>query len=303
MQIKEKNSFTLIEVIVASVIVGIGVVFLSGVIVTGKVMLKQAQNKAAAMNRAHLELDRWTALSYGSLDADQGNHPDSRTVSHGKLLEWDVIITQRNMSVDSAGPPVTRQIPYQEVEVNVEYDEDTLMRDPVRKQVRLTGFVPYPSLHIDSVEISQQGDRAPFGIYECVNDIRCSLPPGAQPWALAEEVRYLTDKDVIITYNIALDIVSGVGLVVTDALRSRVFIVDVTGGRPPRNTWTWYPIIAETPIMSQVSINGRLNVANIMRAGQTYLIGVEWSNRSVGGFGDIRVRRANLIIQASEPVN
>ena len=304
---KEKASFTLIELIVAAVILGIGAAFLSGVIVTGKILLKQAQNKAAAMSRATLELDRWTAMSYEGLSNNQGVHSGNELTSHGKTLNWDVTIT----ALDMGDVTSTRIVPYQEIVANVTYREDTLIQRDVEKSVSVTSLIAYPFEHVGIYEINipNGADEVDIG-YTCVNADSCSVEGiNAPPFSLSVAVQYRTNKAIILGYNIAIDIINtGIppnAIGVTDTILTRGYIRDVNTGAV-----TVFPIITETPIMSQPVINNRSQItepnpfppparrAMVLQRDVPYVIGVEW--RKSTPWGIIRVKRANIIIESME---
>lgn len=305
---KEKASFTLIELIVAAVILSIGAVFLSGVIVTGKILLKQAQNKAAAMSRATLELDRWTAMSYEGLSNNQGVHSGNELTSHGKTLNWDVTIT----ALDMGNATSTRIVPYQEIVANVTYIEDTLIQGEVEKSVSVTGLIAYPFEHVGIYEINIPNGADEVDInYTCVNANSCNVDDGidAPPFSLSAAVQYRTNKAIILGYNIAIDIINtGIppnAIGVTDSIFTRGYIRDVNTG-----VVTVFPIMTETPIMSQPVINNRSQITEpnpfppparrtmVLQRNVPYVIGVEW--RKSIPWGIIRVKRANIIIESME---
>lgn len=300
---KENASFTLIELIVASVILGIGAAFLSGVIVTGKVLLKQAQNKAAAMSRATLELDRWMAKSYEGINNDNTTpRTGSELISHGKTLNWNVTITALNMGNAAS----TRMVPYQEIVANVTYIEDTLMPGEVEKSVSVTGLLAYPFVHVDIYEINTPNGADQVDInYTCVNADTCNVDNGIDnaPYSLGVEVEYRTNKTILLGYNIAIDTVNtGIPpnvIGINDTIFTRGYI-DGAGVR------TVFPVVTRTPIMSQPIINNRGQItvpptprqAMVLQGGVPYVIGVEWMKSTPWGI--IRVKRANIIIEAIE---
>ena len=64
---KRKNSFTLLEIIISIVIIGIGLTTIIVVFMGGRFMLKQAENKSRAVSVATQKLEEYLTKSFAGL--------------------------------------------------------------------------------------------------------------------------------------------------------------------------------------------------------------------------------------------
>lgn len=281
----KKNSFTLVEVIVSVVIMGVAAASLAGIFLAGRYFIKQTENKAFALSIATLELDRAVIKAYSDLAADieDGNDSYSDTTSRpsdSKPFDYVVAMDKRYINNATSGA----QIPYINIEVSVEYWEDLITGNTLQKAVTLSGIVPYPYTHIEK-------DTKTLGVTPVTTTFRCVNGSCGSNNALKIEFEYETKKDLQVMYNITLDNQNLAGVDNIDLIETRCYLKKGTGG------WVYYPIETGTPIISQPHITNIIAIENLQR-NTPYTLAVVWRKDTSSGI--IEIQEANLSIVAVE---
>lgn len=281
----KRKSFTLVEVIVSVVIMGIASASLAGIFLAGRYFIKQTENKAFALSVATLQLDRTVVRSYSELaenivdgkdvHADTTNRP-----SDSKPFDWTVALDQRHLNNAVTGA----QIPYINIEVTVEYGEDLITGDTLEKTVTLSGIVPYPYTHIDRDEKTAAA-AAITQNFTCVNGA-CGSDD-----ALKIDFQYETNKDLEVMYNITLSRHNDLaGVADTDLIETRCVLNDGNG-------WVYYPVETGTPITSQPHITNIVVIEDLQR-NTSYTLAVWWRKNTAAG--TINIEEASLSVVAVE---
>ncbi len=274
--IKPKKAFSLIEILVTAIIIGIGVAFVATSYITGKYLVKRAENEATAMSIAFARKESLLAKSYTTLL--DGGYPTSGTEG---IFIWQ---TQTTL-MSEPRPGLPQGIPFIEVVSEVTYSEQgvTSAQTAYSKKVTLKNIVPYPFVHIEESLIN--GNCSASG---------CTVigPPyasveGDPGHNLQINVHYPVDKDIVIVYGIAIDITDSTGIDGADTIYSRCFINGAAVG-----------VEARTPIFSQPLISSMTSSQSLPSSTNDHVIEVRWYKDTANGV--ISIKRANLAVIAYE---
>ncbi|MCX7927530.1 MAG: type II secretion system GspH family protein [Candidatus Omnitrophica bacterium] len=184
---ENKTGFTLLEIIVGTIVLLIGITCVSALILWARLVLRVSENKAKAMNVAFSKMEEYLAKSYSRIGTLDGKSPDADPNSIEKYsLGWlKEGLLFREKSLDTDKNPISWQvnvyqeyegdneklpnpssapqehkiipIPYKKIEVIARYQEENPARQGTffEKAVRLLAVVPYPALHAMHKERSQ----------------------------------------------------------------------------------------------------------------------------------------------------
>jgi prepilin-type N-terminal cleavage/methylation domain-containing protein len=295
---KRRLGFTLIEITVAMVLIGIGLAAVAAAYTSGRRFLKQAEDKVNAMSVASIKMDEQLAQSFAVLDAgtdsgitcvaptwldDFGPDETEACLSDprggGRPFYWTVTIQEL---LEGEGV-VANPIPYKQVRVDVAYDESGRTTS-VRRTVTLENIIPYPYIHIDSADM--------------VPDIEVAFgPPYTEVGRITLPV-YEVNKDIEVIYNISLSIQEGDDLEHTDTIYTRCFLIDPAGGPwVPVGQITRTPIISQ-PLFSNVVAYNATGAGAHLRAHEVYAVVVGWYKDT--SEGTITLRQGNIIVMAVE---
>jgi len=232
---KQKQAFTLLEILISVILVSIGLSAVVGAFFSGRYFLRQAEDKTKAMNVASMRMEERLAQTYAQL----GNLPASQKgvtclksdgfieqaegeeqiclSNSGKPFSWEVTI--ENRTEPSTCFYGSRCIPYRHIQVDVKYQDEKAQAASSDKYVHLANIIPYPYIHIFSVDY---GSVSPSPINQIAPSVRGAIgvpPIGPFPplvngvYYIADSrvtlPRYEVDKDIEVTYNIALDVTPG----------------------------------------------------------------------------------------------
>jgi len=283
--------FTLIEVLIALVLLGVGLSFSAKVFVSGKYFMRQAENKARAMEIANIQMNKYLTSSYEQLGDVNATHIYSGTDPNG--LAWTVTV---NITVPAAGSippnpmpkvaPKLNDIPYKTIEVVVSYTEKGANGLSVNNSVRLFNMVVYPKLHLESLSTSPV------------------MAVTTNPTAILtlDGFKTLVYTKLIIFYNISIDVTNSSNIGATDLILTDCRI---TGTNPARASSIYYTQTG-TPIMTQPTINNTMSVdrypstslvVNYLPPGE-YRIEILWWKDHARG--EIKGKKANLVIYQVE---
>ena len=319
---RRERGFSFLEIIIGTLVMIVGISAVMAMVLWGRQVLKQSENKAAAMNVAFSKMEEYLAKSYSRLGTLEGRSPDADpdTIEQIDLMpgtegvifkeaattesgfDWQVEVSLRYEGNDERlpDPPAGHAytvIPYKQIEVRVFYREESPMRQGLLrdKSVRLVNFVPYPFLHARQVVLGP--DRTAvvpanaYGSIRSDDTDKLKITDG-----LKITLDYETPKDVLIIYNIALRIDDAAGLVneiggAVPTIFTGCFVDDQPGDPAPVET--------RTPIFSQPLISNAvaLTEERSLTPGE-HTIEIKWYKDTTAG--RISLRNANLIIIATE---
>lgn len=271
---KKAKGFTLIEILITVILIGIGVAGTIGVLISGSFFLKRAENKSEAISVASVQMERYLTRSYSDLTAG------SYSGNSGKI-DWEVNVQEKNEGVCAGGG---RCIPYKEINVSVVYPEEGVSGNLVYKRINLTNIVPYPYIHLESQAIGATGQE----VFSGNNSNDYQVIGG-----LTYDVHYPVDKDIMVIYNIAIDVEDSTDIAADDTILTSCFL----DGKQK-------PIETRTPIVTQPLINNLIEVdatPNGVSANKSHKIEIKWYKiTNLPGAGTITLKKANVIIIAFE---
>ena len=265
-----KKAFTLVEVLVCIVLIGIGLSAVIGVLVAGSFYLKRAELKSEAISVASTQMERFLAKSYGSLQAGVFN-------GQSKETEWKVEVEEETEG-DCTGS--TRCIPYKKITVSTFYLEEGAKTNTTHKRIQLTNIIPYPYIHIASKSIGATGQVATDASYVEIEGLTLDLS-------------YPVDKDIMVIYNIAIAVEGTAGIEADDTIYTSCFL---DGEQKLIET--------RTPIVTQPLINNIIEIdagANGLTRNKSHKVEIKWyKETSIAGAGEISIKKSNIIVVAFE---
>jgi len=283
------SGFTLLEVLVSLVLIGVGIYFSTRIFVTGKYFIKETENKSRAMEVANQKMNEYLTKSYEGLVAGTYNGTDTTG-----LFNWQVKVAAQVINHNAASGKVN-DIPYKEIAVVCSYSEQKANGETINKVVRLVNLVPYPYMHLFSSTDSPTTTEVKYYSAACPSSA-CNATSAAKIAAtnLNDATIVKTDfstkvrSDLQIFYNLSIDITGDKASIDdADLLFSKCFITNKNTG-----TTTAYEIQTGTPVISQPTVNNVVIVPKL--AAGDYTLRVIWfkdHNRGV-----IVGKRVNIII-------
>jgi len=275
-KITRPKGFTLLEVLIALILIVIGISAAVAAISTGKFFLRQAENKAEAMRAALVKMEEYLAKSYSALEP---GGPLTGTL--GKIT-WQVNVTQKYEGT-------VTPIPYKHLETIAFYNETDKAGNIYQKNVRLENIVPYPFIHTISTWIS----RDLVGSSEVPYSPNINNFVGAQTIGdkvtLKVNLKYEVAKELLIIYNVAIVVEDATGVGAIDTILTGCFM-DNNGPKP---------IVTRTPIITQPLISNviALTGSDALSPGE-HTIEIRWCKDTT--HGRIMLREANLMVVAVE---
>ncbi|MDD5493022.1 MAG: prepilin-type N-terminal cleavage/methylation domain-containing protein [bacterium] len=277
LSIKKKNQtrgFSLLEVLIGTTLVGIGVAAIIHSVVSAKFFVKQAELKSRAMNVAFAKMEETLARSYAGLQP-------GTTQGQADKIDWQVIIRQLDESHGS------KQIPYKYIEVSASYQETEPKGGSVNKQVVINNIVPYPFLHTASTSIVDRLTGA--NIIVPYSSIAAASYKSIGSQGLKITVNYTVPKNIMVIYNLATKIDQATGIGPSDTVLTGCFI----DNKGP------VPVVTRTPIMSQPLISNAIALTGTdALAPGPHTIEIKWHKDTTAG--TISLREANLMLVAVE---
>ncbi|MFA5115130.1 MAG: prepilin-type N-terminal cleavage/methylation domain-containing protein [Candidatus Omnitrophota bacterium] len=267
------GGFTLLEVLVALVLIVIGISAATAAISTGKFFLKQAEDKARAMRVALVKMEEYLAKPYSSLRTGE-----SIAGNTGKI-NWQVNITQRYEEGNAA------HIPYKHIESVAFYNETDKSGNVYHKSIRLENIVPYPFIHTNStnypssesyrphtIRLSREkaeNSQAPYSSNPG-NFVNATVIGNPQDTSAQLKVKATPEvtKDCLIIYNVATGIEDSSGVTESNTTYTGCFV----DGIGP------YPVVTRTPIISQPLISNvvALTEDNALTPNSEHTIEIRW---------------------------
>ena len=271
---KNKKGLSLIEILVALIIIGIIAACVSAAIISGYSMLKKAEHKSRAMSITNVKLQEYLAKSFDELgDPDSGDDVNIskqfEDTQDNTFFNWTVNVTE--------GTEGVMNIPYKNITVETLYTE----RDPKNqivssRTIRLSNIATYPLVHILSNGAKFSGANAT--LYKApVTNVHYDDVGFKYAWQNITtksgilDFNYRVPKDMIVMYNLAISYDTTRSLEPSETAITRC-ILDGDSSKQ-------YGIITRTPVMTQVFINNILEIPNVPSGKHT--INVEWCQEAL----------------------
>ncbi len=276
-KITHPKGFTLLEVLVALVLIVIGISAAVAAVSTGKFFLKQAENKAEAMRAVLVKMEEYLAKSYSDLEP---GGPLRGTL--GKIT-WQVNVTQK---YEGTEPPI---IPYKHLESIAFYNETDKAGNIYQKNVRLENIVAYPFIHTASTWISRDLAGSSEVPYSPNSDNFVGAKTIGDKVTLKVNLKYEVAKEFLIIYNVAIVAEDATGIGAMDTVLTGCFM-DNFGPKP---------VVTRTPIITQPLISNviALTGSDALSPGE-HTIEIRWCKDTT--HGRIMLREANLMVVAVE---
>ncbi len=292
-----KKGLTLLEILVTVVLIGISLLALASLVTSGKHLLKFTENDAQALSLALAKKEELLSRSFTHPDLCSGCHQQG---TEDTIFDWNTTVTENSLCNATTG----RCVPYKEINVSVEYPEETISgrNADKRRQVTVRDIVPYPFVHIANANSGVTPCDTAFnnncqvffenahgnplwtvvaGPFGPDNDLKIELPA------------YSVRKDFLVMYDIAIKIENPTGLRPTHSILTRA-----------RRYRTNNPAIeafgvptTQTPILSQGSISNIIKFDNVP-ANIPHTVEIQWRKNTSQGI--ISVERSSLVVIAVE---
>lgn len=293
--------FTLIEVMISLVLIGAALAFSTKVFVAGKYFLKEAENKARAMEIASLEMNKRLTLSYEELGHSPSIFPATGT--EDGIFIWTVDI----QSDTERGVGTGNTIPYRTILVDCTYQEKNINGVESTKRIELFNIVPYPSMHLFN-------DYAPSATYpaklvQCfsvfgicrTNALNVYNSNRIASRIIAIDVPLKVRSDLLIFYNISIDVtppnaaIPGSSINATDLIFTKCFLRPPGGGVPVE-----IDIQTGTPVLTQPTINNVVSISNLAANVNPYILEIIWFKDHNTGI--INLKKVNIaVFQVEKP--
>lgn len=271
--------FTLIEVLISLVLLGIGFSFSAKVFVAGKYFMKEAENKARAMEIASVHMNEYLTKSFDELT------PGVTTpVTDANGFTWTATVVEQVMP---HGPTKINDIPYKNIEVICSYHEQNINGVVAVKSVRLANMVVYPYMHLYSLATSPTAEEA-----MCYGNPCTTLASVAEAdfssTIMQLDFETKVQSDIVVFYNISIDITDSTDIMPLDLIFTKCFITPISPAGPS----VGYDIQTGTPIMTQPTVSNTVSVP-ILATGK-YRLKIVWFKDNDAG--TIRGKKANVVI-------
>ncbi|MDD5348194.1 MAG: type II secretion system protein [Candidatus Omnitrophica bacterium] len=335
-RLHRQSGFTFLEILVGTIILMIGIASIIALVLWGRLVLKQSENKAAAMNVAFSKMEEYLAKSYSRIGTRQGASPDAIEASinviprpqgeEGQIfsergpdresnIDWEVNVYQDYEGNDEKFPSpkdvpaghVVVTIPYKRIEVIARYQEESPGQQRGifhQRAVRLVSIVPYPVLHAISKEVGANSALVvpASNNYNGPNSTVLEMDLGAlkpreNPSDPPVSLAYETPKEILIIYNIAIKIDDFKDLIDDNPGLYTIFTSCFLD-----NETEPMPVETRTPILSQPLISNvtALTGARALKVQSgKYKLRLKW-RKDPNAKGKISLRSANIIVIAFE---
>ena len=282
---ERKPGFTLVEILIAAVILGISAYTFMALNLTSKLWLSKAYYKTKAIEIASTKMEENLAKSYSGLGSSQGlkclgsdweADMESESACQGKAgypFQWTVLVT--NLTKNG--------VPYKQADVSVSYTEAG-----TRRMVSLTNFIAYPYINIITDNFGSRVDIPVCPLAPPAN-FNPSASVNAPTTIYSTPFNFPVKKNFQISYNLAVSVDDPANIQPLNTIYTRCRLV-LKG----RNLLS-YPE-TRTPILTQPLINNWTEIDDVP-AGEGTLI-IEWCKGETAG--DISLQTGNAIILAVE---
>jgi prepilin-type N-terminal cleavage/methylation domain-containing protein len=266
---KNKKGLSLVEILVALVIIGIIAACVSAAMISGYYMLKQAEHKSRAMSISHVKLQEYMAKSFDEL----GNNSSGDDADISQQFEDTQDNAYFNWTVNITNGTENGRVPYKNITVQTVYSERNPKNESVSsKTIRLSNIATYPLVHILSDGANFTGASAT--LYKAnVTSLHYDDTGFKYKWGNITNTpsgvlnfSYQVPKDLVVMYNLAITYNSSVKLEPFETVLTRCIL--------DGNSSKQYGIITRTPVMTQVFINNILEVQNVSKG--NHKINIEW---------------------------
>ncbi len=172
----KNGGFTLLEVLISLVLIGIAVAGTYIALVGGSFLLRRAENKLTAISLASTRMEEYLAKSYSELEELDSNPEEAIVINNIEFVPN--ITVKEKWEGDDPATPEREGIPYKKMTVEVFYKEESIRGSVKEKIVRLTNITPYPYIHVEAFYTDDQSSAQtgytpiPFNIDEVINNPR-----------------------------------------------------------------------------------------------------------------------------------
>ncbi|MFH0918008.1 MAG: prepilin-type N-terminal cleavage/methylation domain-containing protein [Candidatus Omnitrophota bacterium] len=273
--------FTMVEVLISLILLGIGLSFSAKVFVAGKYFIKESDNKTRAMEIASVHMNEYLTKSYEELSPDGETLP---VIDNG--FTW--IATIKSLSMPPVSPKVNT-IPYKQIEVICSYKEQNVNGVIVAKSVRLVNMVVYPYMHIYSAVSS------PDNVIVRHYDSAAIAATHGECTVVDLDFQTKVQSDLLVFYNISMNITDSSDIGPIDLILSKCFITPISAIKGvPIGASVGYEIQTGTPIITQPTINNTVSVSGLEKG--VYRLKIVWFKDKNHPHGTIKGKKANAVV-------
>lgn len=295
---------TLIEILVALIVISVIIAAVGASFHTGLFLLKQAEYKSRAISVATAKMQETLARTYETAYGSAAGDWDFDDPDAAVRYFWNVSITNETLG----------QIPYRAVRVNCSYTERQF-QDPSKaggnKTVSLSNIIPYPYIHSTYSHKEFGGtsgnvypDPAPLHNEGSADTYKTILTYNKVASAAPLTFQYETPKDVVVFYYIVSEPADTASLeqqfMPADTIDTRC----VFDGVPITNR-----MVTRAPILTQPFQSNYLTIPNVA-AHRTHTVDIQWQrtmvNDPISGYSrkkapnNVRLREFNIVTIAYE---
>ncbi len=265
------RGFSIMEIVISLMLLGIGVLAVGQGYKAGRVFLRQSDNRSYAIALANQKMEEYLAKSYEALVVADSPFKGSVELADKRVFEWEVVLEKRWEGDDDPGTPEREGIPYKFIDVRCAYNDRNLAGRVETNEVRLVNIVPYPAVHTETAHLVPAGTMT------------CGLTASS---LIRLPIRYETDKDLMIVYNITIKVEDAAGIEELDTIYTECAVDgDVKH------------VVTRTPILMQPLISNALGVQDLKRD-TDHEIEIRWYKEKPAG--TIVLKETNLIVLATE---
>jgi len=291
MNVQARKSISLLEVLIFAAIFSLFLITLVKILLGARFYQREAENRSIAVGVASTKMEEELAQSYSGLvpGTKSGKGIAVGGALYNDFVDWQVNVTQKY----EGELPQRIPIPYKQIEVTSSYEDEDSRGRKLGRTLRLLNFIPYPYIHMSGI-------RYPSRTGETVQPSNTIVPfggtepftwPDLPPLLRIENIKFETPQNILVFYNLSLEIDNFTGLADDDLISSAVFVTDEFGNAVHYNPQ------ANTPIMTQPIINNVVAISGL-QPNRTYTVDVRWKKDKDAG--SIHLREGNLILFAVE---
>ncbi|MFA5362511.1 MAG: hypothetical protein WC335_04605 [Candidatus Omnitrophota bacterium] len=265
------RGFSILEVVISLILLGIGVMAVGQGYKAGRVFLRQSDNRSYAIGFANQKMEEYLAKTYEDLKAeDFPKEDDFPPLEDKRIFHWKVSV-EKLWEGDDPDTEQREGIPYKLITVKCSYQDRNMAGGVENNEVCLINIVSYPAIHTEMTSVISQ------------NDVPCGQTASI---IITLPIEYETDKNLMIVYNITIRVLDASGIGPLDT----IFTECTLDGNVK-------DIVTRTPILMQPLISNALGVQNVQRD-TPHTIAVRWYKDTAAG--NIILKEANLVILATE---
>lgn len=289
-RVRLRRGLTLLEVLIALVLIGLIVSALNAALYGGLYLLKQAEYKSRAMSVASAVMQGYLTKTFESPSLVSTAAPQAWVFGDSADspvdFRWSARVEESTMG--------SAAIPYKNVTVNCSYHELTTSRaEGQEKEIRLTNVIVYPLIHALSVQKGFGPKAVPPADYPLAENSYKNITAASS----VLEVDFRVPKDLLIYYNLA---VKGQGTLVNkdpDKLLAGEFNPTATVYTRCLLDNAAYGVETRTPVWTQPFINNVLLIPSVPKG--RHFLQLQWYKDSEAK-GQVQLREFEIMVLAYE---